>query len=490
MSASTDPIKHVVVLMLENRSFDHMLGCMKSIYPGLTGIDPANPGRNLTADGDVIFQTAGAVLALSPIIDPCHEASDVLEQLGMEDNPCSGFVTNFLRHFPSRRDDAQEVMNYFDRNVESSIPVFHTLAENFLICDHWFSSVRGPTWANRFYVHSGTSLGRVYMPSSGSDVSHWHWYTQDTIYDRLNDKGISWKIYHDGFPQSLTLTHQTAPKNAIHYRDMDRFFDDAKGPSTDFPSYTFIEPAYFGDNQNDQHPPTNVLHGEALIANVYNAIRANEALWNETLLIVLYDEHGGFYDSEFPPAATPPDDHMEDGYSFDQYGVRVPALLISPWLKKGFTDTVFDHTSILRYVSDKWDLAPLTARVDKANSIGALFKKRKSPRTNTPPTLQPPAIPRAAPEELEFAPPILVDALEFKPKVRQLVVHPHEELNELQKSLIAYSAILEKQTATATPDKRATRLDRVTNSPEEQVEVAHERLDEFLAQQKAEMKKN
>src|SRR5205809_2504371 len=173
------------------------------------------------------------------------------------------------------------------------LPVLHKLAEHFLICDHWFSSVPGPTWPNRFFVHSGTSLGHVDMPN-GFFHPGIHLYDQPTVYQRLSEKGISWKIYFGDVPQSLVLIHQLMHPKGYHHHD--RFFEDAAGPEAGFPQYSFIEPYYFGAKQSDQHPPTDVRHGEALIASVYNAIRSNDQLWNSTLFVLLYDEHGGFYD--------------------------------------------------------------------------------------------------------------------------------------------------------------------------------------------------
>src|SRR5439155_14855983 len=125
-----------------------------------------------------------------------------------------------------------------------------------------------------------------------------------------------------------------------------------------FPAYSFIEPCYFGRWQNDDHPPVDVYRGERLIASVYNAMRANQELWDKSMLIVLYDEHGGFYDHVEPPSAVAPDSHREE-FAFDRLGLRVPVVIASPWVKRGVCHTAFDHTSILKYLIEKWKLAPL-----------------------------------------------------------------------------------------------------------------------------------
>ena len=161
------------------------------------------------------------------------------------------------------------------------LPALHPLARHFTICDHWFSSVPGPTWTNRFFLLSGTSAGHVAMPGDDSkQFNYWtDWFVQrqDTIFDRLSEKGIHWKSYFHDIPQSSMLVHQWSPHNAARYFYIDEFFRDAAGRVDDFPQFAFIEPDYGGTNQNDDHPPLDVMKGERLIARVYNAIRANPA---------------------------------------------------------------------------------------------------------------------------------------------------------------------------------------------------------------------
>jgi phospholipase C len=157
-------------------------------------------------------------------------------------------------------------------------------------------------------------------------------------------------------------------KYPTHYHRMQQFYTDVAGSETAFPQYTFIEPTYFGQLQDDQHPPSDIMRGELLLANVYNALVANAELWKKSLLVVLYDEHGGFFDHVNPPQAVAPDANTKE-FSFTQYGVRVPAILISPWIKPGVAHDIFDHTSILKYVTDKWGLGPLGDRVAAAKSF-------------------------------------------------------------------------------------------------------------------------
>ena len=264
-----DPIRHVVVLMLENNSFDRMLGCMKAVYPDLEGVDPtATPNENPDfPDAEHLFgQLPDADYRVAQ--DPGHELDDALRQIH---DGCTGFVADFAQHCPTAPESEKyQIMAFFEKG---ELPVLHTLAENFLICDHWFSSVPGPTWPNRFFVHSGTSLGHVGMPN-GFFHPGFHLYDQSTVYERLGEKGIKWSIYFGDFPQSLLMTQQLL--HPFSYHQYEQFFNDAAGSEADFPQYCFIEPYYFGTKQNDQHPPTDVRHGEAPIAQVYNALRGNE----------------------------------------------------------------------------------------------------------------------------------------------------------------------------------------------------------------------
>lgn len=369
-----DPIKHVVLLALENHSFDQMLGSLKQLYPDLEGVTPAAPNRNVDSDGTVYLQAPTDERQMP--LDPHHEVPCVAEQLAGGN---SGFVRNFSKMYPrSRHEDRQYVIGYYPAGF---LPGLHSLAKEFTVCDHWFSSLPGPTWPNRFMMLTGTAMGRVNMPGDGAheaDLAGYFQQSQDTIFDRLTDKGIHWKCYFHDIPQSWTLDHQRLPHNAARYFYFREFFKDALGREEDFPQFSFIEPDYMGVAGNDDHPPHDVMKAEKLIADVYNALRANQDLWNSTLLVVIYDEHGGFYDHVVPPAAVPPDDHHEE-YSFNQLGVRVSALLVSPWVEHRIEKTQFDHTSLLKYVTEKWQLVPLPSRrmVQAASIAVALRTQRR-----------------------------------------------------------------------------------------------------------------
>jgi phospholipase C len=367
------PVQHVVVLMMENACFDRMLGCMAATRPGLEGVDPAAPRTNPDGVGGSLAQRE--TTSRNIVRDPRHYLPNAMAQYAGGTN--QGFVTDFINTHPnSSAEQRSEVMAYYPRGF---LPGLHTLADHFVICDHWFSSLPGPTWMNRLFAHSGTSLGQTDEPGAMFNSAR-HVYPERTLYDELTDNKISWRIYFGDVPQSIVMTHQL--RHLRNYRRYAHFCDDvAKG---DLPAYCFIEPTYFGPHQNDQHPPHDIMRGDALIASVYNALRANAALFEKTLLIVLYDEHGGFFDHVVPPATVAPDAHTEH-FAFDVLGFRVPAILTSPLLDPGINKAVFDHTSLLRMAANLWPgVQPLGARAAQANDPLQGLPWRATPRTDLP----------------------------------------------------------------------------------------------------------
>ena len=445
---TTDPIKHVVVLMLENRSFDQMLGCMQQVVPGLEGIDvtevPPVCYNDCTRNARRYYQTPDPERCLDP--SPSHEHKDSLQQIN--NNKMDGFVDNYAGVDGSSEDHYQDIMGYYPRG---SLPVIHTLAQSFLICDHWYSSLPGPTWPNRFFAHSGTCNGHVTMPSGTfhPDLPSCN-QPQDTIYDRL-DKKVTWEIYHDGMPQSLVL--RKLWDRVDHFHDMATFWQDMAGSESSFPQYCFIEPCYRGSDENDQHPPADVMNGEALIARVYNALRANDPLWKTTLLILVYDEHGGFFDHVPPPAAVPPDDKTTE-FAFNQYGIRVPAILISPWMPAGTLSTAFDHTSILKYAIDKWGLAGLTDRVANAKTFAGSFLSAPRMDDDMPRQLDVPA--------------------------GSLMPGTSESVSEHEQALISFARYLDVTMSANDPAGFLARTQQEYTSIDNKVGIAEQRFKAFL----------
>ncbi len=292
-------------------------------------------------------------------------------------------MLDFAQQYPaSTVQDRQQIMDYFPADF---LPALHSLAHDFTVCDRWYSSVPGPTWPNRFFALSGTSLGRILMPAGATDLGSYFQQTQQTLFDHLNQAGRTWKNYFYDFPSSWLLLRNLLPENLPHYHMIDDFFQDVRDENS-FPDFVFLEPKYFGADENDDHPPHNVMKGEKVIADVYNAIRSNPDLWNSSLLVIFFDEHGGFYDHVTPPGAVAPDDHQVE-YTFDHLGVRVPALLISPWVSRAVDHTQFDHTSVLKYLIDKWNLAPMGRRAAAATSIAEAIRETQA-RTDTIPFIR------------------------------------------------------------------------------------------------------
>lgn len=364
-----DKIEHVVVLMLENRSFDSMLGRLypkSSGFDGLSGIE-SNPDR----DGKpVAVWSASGIDARSlsiPDPDPGELWTDINMQLfGKSDvavpSPVpamNGFVSNYQRQ-PAAAGSfvANGVMHYY---TPEQVPVLSRLARQFAVSDRWHSAAPCQTWPNRFFVHTGTAQG--YENNSPPRFP----YVMPTIFNRFVDLGITngWKIYFHDMPQTLTLSRLWP--HLDRFRFYDEFRDDAKHGT--LPSYSFIEPRYFADVTlpNDQHPPHVVTLGEQLIADIYNCLR-NGPAWTSTLLVITYDEHGGCYDHVPPPAATPPGPTATHPFNFDRYGVRVPAVIVSPYIRQGTVlrppgNVPFDHTSILATLRRRFNLgAPLSNR--------------------------------------------------------------------------------------------------------------------------------
>lgn len=243
------------------------------------------------------------------------------------------------------------------------------------------------------------------------------------------------------------------------------FFRDAASAAKDFPQYCFIEPAYNQPGAADDHPPHDVFEGEHLLASVYNAIRRNDNLWKTCLFVVLFDEHGGFYDHVIPPATVPPD-HYNEEYNFNQLGLRVPAILVSPFVKAGVDHTVFDHTSLLKYLVDKWGLGPLGDRVAQANTFSSSLLSAPSIQDGLP----------------EISSSILVQSARLQ-KYGQIAGRAQPALSAHQSALVGMTQLLESMTDVGAEDLRG-RTKRLVTGFDGVVDVAMERTEQFLGQQK------
>ncbi len=364
-NAPTANIEHIVVLMLENRSFDHLFG----LLPGIDGIrdkqlsnllNPASPPSNqnpsFPARDGATWTTVGRN-------GPSHSFDSTTEQIyGSKAGPAqglpanSGFVENYsmaLRsdHVQATPDILGTIMRAFE---EGRLPTLHALAKEFREFD---------------------------IP---------------TIYNRLEDKGKTWAVY---FSDQNDVAHFTSINSRrANFHLYDAFAADAKAGR--LPNYTFIEPQFASSPEkpaNSMHAPNDLRPGDTLVADTYEAIRGNDAAWKKTLLVVTFDEHGGFFDHVLPPKAPNPDGinspttgdtatYQLPIFDFSRLGLRVPTLLVSPLIPKGkVISTPLQHTSVLATLRELWGVAPLTKRDSGATSF--LSELGGSPRGDAPTTL-------------------------------------------------------------------------------------------------------
>jgi phospholipase C len=404
-SAQTSPaaplagVQHIVQLMLENRSFDHMLGLL---YPGRSG-----PGGqpfegllgNESNDGSgqpvTVFpiDTASPGAYFMPGADPGEGYANTNVQLfgtGSPPDPpaatMTGFVTNFdaAISYDQRSGlsvqtgtTASSIMGVFP---PSALPVLSGLARGFAVCDHWYSSVPTETYPNRAFACAATSQGHMNDATSS--------FTVQSIFGLMTAHNLSWKIYgYDSEPLTRGSFPDTMDAPEANFGKFPNFQADAAAGQ--LPAYALLEPSW-GSTGSSQHANYDVALGEAFILQVYQAVR-NGPGWANTLLIITYDEHGGCYDHVPPPSgATPPDSTVgEFGFDFTRFGVRVPAVLVSPLIPAGTIyrvpvgSTPIDHTSVLKTIELRWGLPALTARDAAAPDLGGVLTLT-TPRTDDP----------------------------------------------------------------------------------------------------------
>ncbi|MEM7443971.1 MAG: alkaline phosphatase family protein [Pseudomonadota bacterium] len=397
-----DQIRHVVVLMLENRSFDNILGGLygggrPSVFVPPSNTDPvdgivdangtvkascrnpSNPAYLVDPDGhdprwvQAKLGVAGSILH-NLYVTPYHDPDELFDHMtfqifgrqqvdaGARPEPSmDGFWVDFRNHHPlSLRSTIDQIMESFS---PVQLPIISGLAQGYAVSDRWFASCPTQTYPNRAFVNAGTSLGFV-----NNDQSHT--FDTPTIYNwieegnRRNGTNHTFGVYYGDYSITwLTLpqARQTSRGDAIFQRH-EAFFEALQGPNPTLPTYTFLEPNYIIEVESE-HPPFNVARGEGFLAEVYSAL-AGSPIWDNLLFVVTYDEHGGCYDHVPPPwGAIPPDDHTQEGFGFDRFGVRVPTVFVSPYIAEGTvirssTDQPFDHCSLLKTIGGWLGLPP------------------------------------------------------------------------------------------------------------------------------------
>jgi phospholipase C len=406
VSVSSEPrIEHVVVVMFENRSFDHLLGYLAHPDPSFAGLQGGGHYNASGAGVRIDVRNDGT----PDLAAPDHSYHGVGLQIGKYGDVA--FNGGFVRSYEMQAGVANgaQVMRCLD--PERQCPVLARLALQFAVCDAWFSSVPGETWPNRNFAHAATSDGAANIELG--------FYYDPTIFEQLSSAGARWRIYHDGPPQAWCFRNLWRPLTPSeektgheprigNWYTQQHFFDHIA--ADDLPEYAFIEPAHveldFGDTHirtNSQHPDHN--HGDArdfhageqLMRSIFAALVARPALFATTLLVITYDEHGGFYDHVRPPKATPPADTVlrgwtrqilrffhalvarisgrprsyGDDFDFTHLGVRVPTILISPWIRPGtVVHTQLEHASI-----------PATLRALFAPKLGSLTQRDAKAKT-------------------------------------------------------------------------------------------------------------
>jgi phospholipase C len=395
-------IEHIVVLMLENRSFDSMLGFLYAeqgnlspsgqAFEGLTGKE-SNPDANGKSVPVFKIKPTDKNAYFMPGADPGEGyAATNSELFGNVNAPTppvatnKGFVKDFAYTLGWETKEkwsilpgtvAENIMGMFTPQM---LPVLSTLARAYAVCDHWYSSAPTETMPNRAFANAATSQGHMDDKTKS--------FTVPSIFGLLGQNNLNWVIYgYDTEPLTIQNFPDTVKADASH-SGLFKDFQAAAANGTLAP-YSFLEPDW-ASTGNSQHPNYDVALGEQLIYDVYYALYKGKA-WNQTLLIVTYDEHGGCYDHVPPPSgAVPPDDTPgEYGFDFKRFGIRVPAVLVSPLIAPGTVFRVpegampFDHTSILKTIEKRWGLPALTARDAAAPDLGDVLTLA-APRTDDP----------------------------------------------------------------------------------------------------------
>jgi phospholipase C len=380
LPAGTDTIpqvKHIVVLMMENHSYDNHLGMLnRAGADGFTlGPDGKPTASNPYADGKT--QHAFRMPTTCQLSGKPSQTWDNAHTQAEDGN--NGFV---------KSGSGPVAMGYWE---QADLPFYYSMASTFPIADQYHCSVLGQTFPNRRYLISATSMGMI----NDGVPDPLQYPPGGTIFDKLHKAGVSFADYFSVTDYLLpTGTMELYPELLIKYagelHDTSDFFSAAKAGT--LPGFCIVEPSY---SKNSEENPQNIAYGEQFAAQVIDAVMQGPA-WESTLLVWTFDEHGGYYDHVVPPAAIAPDDippHGTPAYTgFKQYGFRVPCAIISPWARPDYVShNVFDHTSICALVEAKWNLPAMTYRDANASNMLDMLDL-SSPAFKTPPKLARPLI--------------------------------------------------------------------------------------------------
>ena len=369
LAAGTDlvpQIEHVVVVMMENHSFDNVLGLIGRGDGFTVSSDGKPTATNPDGHGNLVhafrMPTECATNGIGNDWRVSHEAFD--------GGTCRGFVTS----------TTPEAMGYF---TKEDLPFTCGMAEVFPIADRYFSSAMIQTDGQRRYLIAGTSMGLIddtfpaTLPPNG------------VIFEQFDKHGITWKDYYSSLPTlGVFLPLLQDPAMAQGLAHIDQFYLDAAAGT--LPSFCLVEPDFVHQSEEN---PQDIQFGDEFLNKVVQAVMTGPN-WPTTMLIWCYDEHGGYYDHVPPPVAIPPDDIApvlkpgDPPGGFDRYGFRVPSGVVSPYARRNFVShTVYDHTSILKTVEEKWNLPALTRRDANASGMFDMLDFARKPAFLRPPTL-------------------------------------------------------------------------------------------------------
>ena len=345
-------IKHVVVLMMENHSYDNHLGMLRR-----AGADGFKLGSN------------GKPLAVNPYPNGCiQHAFRMPTTCQLKGKPSQSWTDTHTQLNGGKLNgfvksgSGPVSMGYWQ---QADLPFYYSLASVFPIADRYFCSVLGQTFPNRRYLMAATSIGMINDTVPGLT----DYPANGTIFDRLHNAGVPWMDYFSSLP-TLALFPPLLTKYPSRLAPVSQFFSHAAVGT--LPGYSLVEPDF---GKQSEENPQNIARGEAFAAKVINAVMSGPG-WKDTLLIWVFDEHGGYYDHVVPPKAIPPDNispHTGGGpvyTGFAQYGFRVPCAVVSPWARPGYVShQVFDHASICALVEHKWNMPAMTHRDANAHNM-------------------------------------------------------------------------------------------------------------------------
>ncbi|CAE7356411.1 NPC1, partial [Symbiodinium microadriaticum] len=368
--------------MLENRSLDHMLGFLKRLKAEVNGCLPDATGCSNHLDPQ---HTSSATVTVDDTavyvqVSPHHSIDWTTTQVYgyPKDVPppegslptMDGFIAAYADNFEDYG-QGSDIMKCF---APDHVPVIANLSMEYGLFDGWFASVPGPTMVNRAYASSATSHGM----GTNDAVSIAKGYPQKTMFRQLTEMGLDYRVYFQDVPSVLQFKEMRRKEARSKYRWMDSLFEDLK--TGDLPEFTWLEPAYFTtptQKATDQHPDHDVSEGEQLMKDIYEALRASP-IWESSVLLITYDEHGGFFDHVPPPENIPNPDGLnatDDPFDFTRLGVRVPAVVVSPWVKKG---SVFHAPPPASGMAQKDGYAP--SQYEHSSIVSTVIHKMFSPK--------------------------------------------------------------------------------------------------------------